>query len=175
MSDDELVIWVDEHDRELGRVPRKLVHNKEKLLLHRETMELLFLDEMHTKFWMQKRSMTKDQHPGCWTLSVTCHVDPSDITNHDKFGYLTAGLREGLEEMGVKVINQQLIGVLVIKSDVNLGMAGVVVADYEGEPKAEPGEIDELKLFDKMTLKGIVNKLTPSAKVVLEYLKILDN
>lgn len=170
---EELVIWVDEHDNELGRVPRKLVHDNNKLLLHRETMQLLYQDKNHTKFWMQKRSLTKDQHPGLWTLSVTCHVGPEDITAQDNLGYLNAGIREGLEEMGVKVKNQKLLGVLVSESDVNRGMAGVVVAEYEGEPKPEMGEIDELKLFDKITVKEITGKLTPSARAVLKYLEIL--
>lgn len=55
----ELVVWVDQDDNELARLPRDVVHDKQGLLLHRETMELLFADPEHTKFWMQKRADNK--------------------------------------------------------------------------------------------------------------------
>ena len=69
----DLVIWVDENDKVLGLVSRVQAHDKQKLLLHRETMELIYSDSTHTRFWLQKRSQNKEPYPGKWTLSATCH------------------------------------------------------------------------------------------------------
>jgi|GEM_PF-2165330 len=173
MDTHEKVIWVDEQDKELGVVSRVEAHDENKLLIHRETMELLFADKTHTTFWLQKRSPKKDQYPGFWTLSVTCHVNPEDILPKDKLGYLTAGAREGREELGVEIINQQLVGVNLIETDVNRAMSGIIVAEYLGKIIINQEEIDEVKLFNKETVEEVVDKLTPAAKEILHILKII--
>lgn len=171
---EEQVIWVDENDRELGRVARKVAHDPKKLLVHRETMELIYVNKEHTKFWLQKRSEKKEQYPGYWTMSVTCHVNPEDITATDHLGYLTAGVREGMEEMGVIVINQKLMGVNLVETKVNRAMMGIVVAEGEGEVKIDTEEVEEARVFDRDTIAEVGDKLTPGAKACLKYLGIIN-
>jgi isopentenyldiphosphate isomerase len=170
----EIVIWVDEQDRELGGVPRSLVHNKMNLMLHRETMELLYKDSEHTQFLMQKRSPNKRQYGGLWTLSATCHVNTDDLSEEDPEGYLTAGKREAKEEIGVKAINQQLVAKRVIETGINKAMVGVIEGEYEGEPEIDPKEVSEVRLFTRETIGEIKDQLTPAALTCLVLLGILQ-
>lgn len=47
---DEHVIWVDEQDVVLGHVLRTVAHDKSNLLIHRETMELLYTDSLQAHY-----------------------------------------------------------------------------------------------------------------------------
>ena len=171
----ELVIWVDEQDRELGKVERNKVHDPTNLLLHRETMELLFKDPGHIQFLMQKRSATKKQYPNLWTFTATCHVNPGDIGESDPEGYLTAGGREAGEEVGVKVVNQQLVTKKIIETDINRAMAGLIVGEYVGEPMVDPEEVSEVRVFTRETIGEIRDQLTPAAMICLVLLGILHD
>ena len=167
------VLWVDDDDQLLGRIERKAAHDKKKLLLHRETMELIYSDSTHTRFWLQKRSQNKEQYPGKWTLSATCHVDPGDITSEDPEGYLTAGQREGMEEINLKVVKQRIVKKIVSETAVNKAILGLVVAECEGKPTPDLNEVSEVKLFDKESVRGITDELTPAAVKCLQELDII--
>ena len=169
----DLVIWVDENDKVLGLVSRVQAHDKQKLLLHRETMELIYSDSTHTRFWLQKRSQNKEQYPGKWTLSATCHVNPGDITSEDPEGYLTAGQREGMEEINLKVVKQRIVKKIVSETAVNKAILGLVVAECEGKPTPDLNEVSEVKLFDKESVRGITDELTPAAVKCLQELDII--
>lgn len=169
------MIWVDQDDNELARLPREVVHDKQKLLLHRETMELLFADKEHTQFWMQKRAESKEQYLGKWTMSVTCHVNGEDITPDDPLGYMGAGMREGLEELGVTVVKQELVAKQIITTPENEAIAGIITAEYEGIPKANLEEVSEIRLFTKETIGEIKDQLTPAALICLILLGIIQD
>lgn len=170
----ELVIWVDEQGAVLGNVLRTVAHDKSNLLIHRETMELLYTNPEHTKFLLQKRSQKKYQYPGYWTMSVTCHVNPEDVIETDPLGYLTAGVREGWEELGVHVTNQRLVGTLIVESDINRAMMGIVVGETTDETTVDPEEVSEVREFDLATIKEVRDRLTPGALKCLTYLGIFS-
>jgi isopentenyldiphosphate isomerase len=117
--------------------------------------------------------MKKKQLPGLWTLSVTGHVDFDDLSDQDPDGYLTAASRETKEEIGVSTKNLELKGKMIQKNDDNWSMMGIVVGEFDGQFKLDPEEVSEVKEFSKETISLVSDKLTPGAKICLEYLGIL--
>lgn len=170
----EWIVEVDSDDNFIGKIDREIAHDNNNLRLHREVMTLLYTDSTHAKFLLQHRSMKKKQLPGCWTLSVTGHVDYSDISEIDETGYITAATRETKEEIGVIIKNLKLVGVRTQKIAENWSIMGIVVGEYDGEFKLDPEEVSQVKSFTKTTIHEVSDKLTPGARECLEYLKILD-
>lgn len=87
---DEVLEWVDEHNRVVGRATRKEIH--EKGLRHRSVHVLVF--NSAGKLYLQKRSPTKDQHPNHWDSSAAGHTAPGETP-------LEAAKRELREELGL--------------------------------------------------------------------------
>ena len=87
---DELFAVVDWEDRVIGDAPRATVHGDN--LLHRAVHILLFNDA--GELFLQKRSLSKDRHPGVWDSSAAGHVDAGET-------YDETADRELLEELGV--------------------------------------------------------------------------
>jgi isopentenyl-diphosphate delta-isomerase len=87
---DELFDVVDEHDRPIGRAPRREVHARR--LRHR-SIHVLVRDAAGRVF-LQKRSMLKDSCPGTWDSSCSGHLDAGE-------DYDTAAGRELREEIGL--------------------------------------------------------------------------
>ena len=88
---DEIFDVVDECDRVIGQSTRREVHQKG--LFHR-AVHVLILDHGGNIF-LQKRSMAKDVHPGCWDSSASGHLGMGE-------DYRAAVEREIQEELGVK-------------------------------------------------------------------------
>jgi len=89
MSDDIFDI-VNEHDEAIGQRPRREVHALG--LMHRAAH--IFVFNAVGQIFLQKRSMTKDNHPGVWDASCSGHVDAGE-------DYLTGARRELSEEIGL--------------------------------------------------------------------------
>jgi 16S rRNA (adenine1518-N6/adenine1519-N6)-dimethyltransferase len=87
----EIFDVVDENDRIVDRAPRGEVHAKN--LRHRATH--IFIFNARGEIFLQRRSVWKDQAPGCWGSSAAGHVDHGEE-------YLTAALRELDEELGLR-------------------------------------------------------------------------
>lgn len=90
-SAEEMLVQVDENDRVLGPVARKLCHGNPKII-HRSVHVLVFHPD--GSLLLQKRSLSKDTQPGKWDTSVGGHVG---------FGqsYEEAARREAEEELGL--------------------------------------------------------------------------
>lgn len=173
MNGTDWIVEVDQGDNLIGKIEREEAHNMLNLHWHREVMTILFTDETRTQFLMQHRSAKKKQLPGYWTLSVTGHVDFSDLSEEDSEGYLTASLRETMEEIGVSAKKLSLVGKLPQQIKENWAIMGIVVGEFEGELKLDPNEVAEVGLFDKNSITEISDKLTPGAKACLKYLNII--
>jgi len=171
MKQDEWLVEVDHNDNVVGRVERKVAHDPTHLRLHREVMVLIFTDKSKNHYWLQKRSLKKDQYPGFWTLSATGHVEVED--GEDENGYLVAAKRETMEEMGLILINEKLVGKTEQKQNINWVMMGVVVGEAMGDIKIDENEVSEVRVFDLKSVKEISDKLTPNAQASLEYLNIM--
>ena len=87
---DEIFDIVDDRDQVIGQRPRAEVHRLG--LKHRAIHVLVF--NSRGEVFLQKRSMSKDTHPGVWDSSSSGHLD----TGED---YDACAIRELREEIGL--------------------------------------------------------------------------
>lgn len=87
---DDIFDIVDEQDRVIGQRPRSQVHREG--LIHRAVHVMVF--NSSGEIFLQKRSMSKDKHPGVWDSSASGHVDSGE-------DYDTSAIRETREEIGL--------------------------------------------------------------------------
>jgi isopentenyldiphosphate isomerase len=90
---DDLVIWVDENDTELGTVTRKQAH--EEGLLHR--IAVVIVSDTDGNILVQERMNGKLDH------SSAGHVDVGET-------YTQAAQRELYEELGIKTVELKYVG-----------------------------------------------------------------
>jgi isopentenyl-diphosphate delta-isomerase type 1 len=89
---DEIFDVVDERDEVIGRETRREVHRRG--LRHRAVHVLIF--NPRGEVFLQKRSMSKDTHPGVWDSSASGHLDCGE-------DYDACAIRELREEIGLDV------------------------------------------------------------------------
>ncbi len=89
---EEIFDVVNEHDEVTGQAPRDEVHRRG--LLHRAVHILVF--NRAGRVFLQKRSATKDTHPGTWDSSTSGHVDAGE-------DYDQSAIRELNEEIGLRL------------------------------------------------------------------------
>ncbi len=125
---------VDGEDRVIGRAPRGEVHAKG--LRHRAVHVLVY--DALGRLFLQKRSMAKDTHPGCWDSSASGHVDAGEA-------YEAAAVRELREELGMKRDEGDLVEVDRIAAGPGTDQEFVrVYACGSGGPfRLHAGEIEE--------------------------------
>lgn len=87
---DEIFDVVDENDQVIRQATRHEIHQKK--WRHR-AIHILIFDSQHRLF-LQKRSLTKDSHPGKWDSSCSGHLDAGET-------YEIAAQRELKEELDV--------------------------------------------------------------------------
>jgi isopentenyl-diphosphate Delta-isomerase len=90
---DDLVIWVDENDTELGTVPRKRAH--EEGLLHR--IAVVIVTDQNGNILIQERMSSKLDH------SSAGHVEVGET-------YVQAAKRELYEELGMDSVELKYVG-----------------------------------------------------------------
>lgn len=102
---EELIDILDENGKKTGVSKTKkeahangLWHQAAHIWIYNSKGEML----------LQKRSKTKDSHPGMWDISVAGHFTAGDTPD-------MAAMREILEEMGIKVNPEDLKKVMVRK------------------------------------------------------------
>ncbi|MCI5188457.1 MAG: NUDIX domain-containing protein [Candidatus Electrothrix sp. AS4_5] len=87
---EEIVQLVDEQNRELGELPRRLM--REQRLIHRASYILVF--NAANELFVQKRTATKDVYPGYWDVAAGGVVQAGET-------YEQSAERELAEELGV--------------------------------------------------------------------------
>ncbi|MCL4355817.1 MAG: isopentenyl-diphosphate Delta-isomerase [Nitrososphaerota archaeon] len=92
MAKEEILILVDEHDREIGTDTRESCHAG-KGKRHRAYTALIFHGG---KLLLQQRSQKKLLWPGAWDVSFTSHVYPGET-------YQQAASRRAKEELSATV------------------------------------------------------------------------
>lgn len=99
-DDEEWLPVVDEDGRVIGKAPRSICHNGEKIL-----HPVVHLHVLNPKgyFFLQKRPMNKLVQPGKWDTSVGGHISFGEDLN-------TALHREAFEEIGLKDFTAKFIG-----------------------------------------------------------------
>ncbi|MGI5897537.1 MAG: NUDIX hydrolase [Candidatus Dojkabacteria bacterium] len=91
MSKEEIIDIVDENDKVIGQLPKRVVHSK-KGILHRE-IGVVVVDN-NNRVLLQQRSFKKKLFPGEWTVSAVGHV-PAGLTPEE------AAHKELSEELGI--------------------------------------------------------------------------
>lgn len=139
---------VNEKDEVIGQDTRENIHKNG--LIHREMGIWVFNDK--GEVILQKRSMTKKHHPGCWSDSAAGHVESGD-------SYLVTAIRELKEETGIDAKENELIEidkVLVGKDDFlkdGLNNHFEIIYAYKFKEgidklKIENGEAEELRWWN---------------------------
>ena len=89
---EEIFDIVNERDEVIGQLPRSVVHRDGR----RHRAVHIFVFNARGEVFLQKRSMSKDTHPGEWDSSASGHVDSGE-------DYDACAVREVWEEIGLKL------------------------------------------------------------------------
>jgi isopentenyl-diphosphate delta-isomerase type 1 len=134
---EEIFDVVNDRDEVIGRERRSEVHRLG--LKHRAVHVLVF--NARGEIFLQKRSMTKDTHPGVWDSSASGHLDCGE-------DYDACALREVREELGFQL---PCVPECLFKIDAcdQTGHEFVWIyrAACEGPFKLHPEEIDDGRWF----------------------------
>ena len=129
---EEIFDVVNERDEVVGQSPRSEVHRRG--LLHRAVHVLVF--NSRGEVFLQKRSMTKDSHPGAWDSSASGHVDSGE-------DYDPCAVREVWEEIGLKLNSPpQRIMRIEACADTDQEFLWVYRCESEGPFTLHPEEIE---------------------------------
>ena len=143
--DDELFDVVDESDQVISQATRREVH--ERGLYHR-AVHILICNEGGEVF-LQKRSMEKDTHPGCWDSSASGHLDAGE-------GYLAAARRECREELGVTLEKLESLFKLSPTTASGWEFVEVFLGRHEGPFTLHPAEISDGRWFSKAAVGELI-------------------
>jgi isopentenyl-diphosphate delta-isomerase len=136
---DEIFDVVNDCDEVIGQSTRREVHARG--LLHRAVHVLVF--DARGRVFLQKRSLAKDSAPGCWDSSCSGHLDAGE-------DYLSAAVRELVEEIGLRVAGPQVL-MPVLRSNACADTGNEFVWVYrlqsEGPFVLNPAEIERGEWF----------------------------
>jgi isopentenyl-diphosphate delta-isomerase len=132
---EELVILVDERDRERGTAAKLAVHRSGQL--HRAFSVFVF--DAAGRLLLQRRAGAKYHSGGLWTNTCCGHPRPGEDV-------VSAAERRLKEEMGFGAPLKQ-VGAFTYRADVGSGLVEheldhVLVGAFDGEPAPAPGEVD---------------------------------
>jgi isopentenyl-diphosphate delta-isomerase type 1 len=130
---DEIFDVVNDRDEVIGQATRCEVH--ERGLKHRAAHVLLFNPK--GELFVQKRSDTKDTFPGRYDSSASGHLDTCET-------YDACAARELHEELGIRVLRQELVRLFKINACQETGWEFVWVYTLRGDyaPHVNPSEIE---------------------------------
>lgn len=134
-SDDEIFDVVDENDEVLRQATRSMVHMEN--LLHRAVHVLVF--NKKKEVLLQKRSVLKDNFPGCWDSSAAGHLESGE-------SYDDCAVRELKEELGVDA-EVQHIGQIKPCENTGWEHIGLYVARYDGALRFPCSEVEHAVWF----------------------------
>ena len=99
-TDNEILEVVDSQDKVTGTATRREIHKHG--LLHRAVH--IFVFNPADQIYIQRRSISKDRHPGKLDSSAAGHVDPGET-------YEQAAIRELQEELGIRAEVKEILRV----------------------------------------------------------------
>lgn len=132
--EEEKVILVNENDVPIGLMPKMEAH--EKALLHRAFSVFVMNEKGETM--LQQRAKDKYHSPLLWTNTCCSH-------QRDGESNIEAGKRRLMEEMGFTTELKELFS-FIYKAPFDNGLTEhefdhVMMGEYQGEPKINPGEV----------------------------------
>lgn len=134
---DEIFDIVNDQDQVIGQCARREVHR----LGHKHRAIHVLVFNSRGEVFLQKRSMSKDTHPGVWDSSSSGHLD----TGED---YDACAIRELREEIGL-VIDKAPLRLFKISACTDTGQEFVWVYKHsaEGPFTLHPEEIERGEWF----------------------------
>jgi len=147
----ELVVLVDEKDREVGVMEKIEAHRKG--LLHRAFS--IFVFNSKGELLLQKRARTKYHSAGLWSNTCCSHPRPGESV-------LEAAHRRLKEEMGfdceLKVVDKLIYSVEFENGLKENEYDYLIIGFWEGEPKPNPEEVEEWKWVSLEEVKEDIRK-----------------
>ena len=153
----ELLDVVDQNDQVVAVKTRGEIHAKG--LMHRAVHILVFNHQ--GDFFIQKRSMSKDECPGLWDSSAAGHVDSGE-------DYVSCAIRELSEELGI-MVESPLEFLFKLQPQMSNGMEHATVYSYvdEGPFQLQKEEIDEGSWISKTDMDQRVRSIDPTLTQVV--------
>ena len=160
---EELVVLVDEHDNQVGLMPKMEAH--EKAVLHRAFSVFVFNDQ--GELMLQQRAATKYHSPLLWTNTCCSHQRDGETS-------LAAGKRRLQEEMGF-VCDLTEVFQFVYKAPFDNGLTEheldhVMIGTYNGEPNINQEEVASHKW---MSLEDVKNDMEDNPQQYTAWFKII--
>ncbi|RXG20514.1 isopentenyl-diphosphate Delta-isomerase [Leeuwenhoekiella aequorea] len=160
---EELVILVDENDKEVGLMPKMEAH--EKALLHRAFSVFVF--NKNKELMLQRRASHKYHSPGLWTNTCCSHQRQGESN-------IAAGKRRLMEEMGFETNLEESIS-FIYKAPFDNGLTEhefdhILLGNYEDNPNLNPDEVSEWKW---MSLSDINTDMLENPDIYTEWFKII--
>ncbi len=146
INNKELLFCVDENNNPIKPSPRQLVHSTG--IWHRTSH--IWIVNNKKEILCQRRSLLKDKAPGLWEGFFGGHIPP-------QVSYLDHAITELEEEVGLKVLKEDLKEAFVYKLARGKEFVGVFVLNWNGDEtklKLEPDEVDRVKWIPIQDLKN---------------------
>lgn len=159
----EMVILVDQNDKEIGLIEKLQAHQEG--ILHRAFSIFIFNEK--NEVLMQKRASNKYHSPGLWTNTCCSHPRKGETLDE-------ATQRRLKQEMGF-IVDMKKIFDFIYKTPVGDNLIEhefdhVFVGKYSGQSiKLNPEEVEEYKW---MSLDNLTSDIENNPKQYTEWLKI---
>lgn len=161
---EELFDIYDAQGNHVDTAPRRLCHG-DPSLIHR-TAHVVVIHPENGSILLQKRNLNKDIQPGKWDTAVGGHLALGE-------DFETGARRELYEELGIE--NAELFHIFdsTIRNDIESEDVRVFGAFISGNFNFDPGEIDEIRFWNRRELEDPENRknFTPNLITELELLK----
>lgn len=160
---EELVILVNEHDEQIGLMPKMEAH--EKALLHRAFSVFVFND--NNELMLQQRALHKYHSPGLWTNTCCSHQREGESN-------IEAGKRRLDEEMGFTTELKETIS-FIYKAPFDNGLTEheldhVMIGYFNDVPNINKDEVADWKW---MTPKAIKLDMVEHPEIYTAWFKII--
>lgn len=160
---EEHVILVDEHDNQLGLMPKMEAH--EKAVLHRAFSVFIFNSD--GDLMLQQRAAHKYHSPLLWTNTCCSH-------QRDGESNIEAGKRRLVEEMGFSTELKEVFS-FIYKAPFDNGLTEheldhVMVGYFDGVPEVNP---EEVASFKWMSLEAIKEDIELHPNLYTAWFKII--
>lgn len=174
---EELIDVLDENGNKTGEIlTKKQIHKKG--LCHR--IVVIAIIDAQGNILMQQRSKNKGQNPGKWDVTSAGHVSSGQTSTE-------AAIRETLEEVRIKVNEEELEYVLTYRNKENVEEDYIDDEIYDcyivkrdkidlRDIKVQESEVEQVKLcnlkeFNQIIENGNIMKRDELYKKIIEYLK----
>ena len=147
---EELVILVDETDKQIGLMPKLEAH--QKAVLHRAFSVFVFNDK--NELMLQQRALDKYHSPGLWTNTCCSHQRNGESN-------IQAGKRRLFEEMGFVTDLKESIS-FIYKAPFDNGLTEheydhVMIGYYNDKPNINKDEVADWKWMALEDVKKDLN------------------